>query len=165
MLLTAFEVATREGLSEETKLVCTGAPTERQREVIEKAHLMGLGERIIFTGYIPNNELALLLSNCRAVIFPSLYEGYGLPVIEAMAAGVPVACSKTRALPEITAGAALLFDPESAEQIAWAMLSLSQNESLRKRLVQAGYKRADKFSDQKQMAIEYWELFETALNP
>jgi glycosyltransferase involved in cell wall biosynthesis len=164
LLLTAFDMAAREELKPEIKLVCTGAPTQRQKELIENTQLMGLGDRVIFTGYVTNDELSSLLSNSTALIFPSLYEGFGLPVIEAMAAGVPVACSNTSALPEITAGAALLFDPDSPEQIAWAMITLSNDASMRDRLVQTGLKQASLFSDQNQMAMEYWELFETALN-
>ena len=163
MLLTAFSLATSEGLPAKIKLVCTGAPTERQKVVIEKAHGMGLVGRVIFPGYLPNDELALLLSQSIGMIFPSLYEGFGMPVIEAMAAGVPVACSNTRSLPEVTGGAALMFNPESPEEIAGAMVSLAGNEALRSRLVKAGLVRALEFADQERMAREYWELFEEAM--
>ena len=163
-LLAAFGMAARDSLSPDIKLVCTGAPGERQRELIRVAESMGLEDRVIFPGYLPNDELALILSNCTALIFPSLYEGFGLPVIEAMKAGVPVACSNTRSLPEIAANAALFFDPLSPEQIAWSMLLLCKDEKLRSRLVKAGDHRAEEFSDQKRMAREYWELFEQAMN-
>ena len=163
MLLTAFTLAISEGLPPEIKLVCTGAPTDRQKVVIDKAHGMGLFGRVIFPGYLPNNELAALLSQSIAMIFPSLYEGFGMPVIEAMATGVPVACSNTRSLPEVTAGAALLFNPERPEKIAEAMVSLAGNEALRRGLVAAGLLRALEFADQERMAKEYWELFEEAM--
>ena len=163
-LLSAFEIATRNGLSSVIKLVCTGAPDERQKVLIEKVHAMNLDERVLFPGYLPDNDLAVLLSSCSGLIFPSLYEGFGLPVIEAMASGIPVACSNTRALPEVTSGAALLFNPERPEEIAKAMLSLTEDESLRLRLVDAGLIRAHEFSDSKRMVQEYWELFEEAIN-
>ena len=99
------------------------------------------------------------------MIFPSLYEGFGLPVIEAMAAGIPVACSNTRALPEITSDAALLFNPDNPEEIAQAILSLTSDAPLRTRLIKAGLLRAQEFSDQERMAEEYWNLFEEAINP
>lgn len=163
MLLTAFSLAITQGLPPEIKLVCTGAPTERQKAVIDKAQSMELLGRVIFPGYLPNDELALLLSQSIGMIFPSLYEGFGMPVIEAMAAGVPVACSNTHSLPEVTGGAALMFNPESPEEIAGAMVSLAGNEALRSRLVKAGLVRALEFADQERMAREYWELFEEAM--
>ena len=162
-LLTAFGLACSEGLDSEIKLVCTGAPCERQQLLEKKTRYMGLESRVIFPGYLPNDELALLLSNSAGVIFPSLYEGFGLPVIEAMAAGVPVACSNTRSLPEVAAHAALLFDPTSPEQIAWAMLFLVRKDQLRMKLIEDGLQRAAEFSDQERMAREYWELFEDAM--
>ena len=165
LLLTAFEMAIGDGLPLKMKLVCTGAPTERQKFLIGMASSMGLAERVIFPGYLPNNELAEVLSNSAGMIFPSLYEGFGLPVIEAMAAGIPVACSNTRALPEITSDAALLFNPDNPEEIAQAILSLTSDAPLRTRLIKAGLLRAQEFSDQERMAEEYWNLFEEAINP
>lgn len=165
VLLSAFELASREGLNKDIKLVCTGAPSQRQKDIMELAQNLGIGQRVIFPGYLPNNELALLLSNCTGLIFPSLYEGFGLPVIEAMEAGVPVACSNTRSLPEVASDAALFFNPTSHEEVAWAMVLIARDEALRVRLVEAGKERAADFSDQKRMAREYWDLFEHALHP
>jgi len=165
VLLKAFELACREGLAADMKLVCTGAPSERQRKIIEVAQTMGLADRVVFPGYLPNNELGLILSNAAGLIFPSLYEGFGLPVIEAMESGVPVACSNTQSLPEVAGDAALFFDPMSHEEIAWSMVLLARDEALRERLVQAGKERAREFSDQKRMAREYWALFEQAMSP
>lgn len=163
MLLMAFEMASRDGLNPKMKLVCTGAPSDRQRFLIEKTLIMGLSERVIFPGYLPNSELAVLLSNSSGMIFPSLYEGFGLPVIEAMAEGIPVACSNARALPEVSAGAALLFNPERPEEIALAMVSLTNNEPLRLKLIKDGLQLARDFSDLNRMAEEYWALFEDAM--
>jgi glycosyltransferase involved in cell wall biosynthesis len=164
LLLEAFSAACRQGLPTEMKLVCTGAPGDRQRSIAETAHSMGVEKRVVFAGYLPHNELAMLLSNATGMVFPSLYEGFGLPVIEAMAAGVPVACSNICSLPEVAAGAALLFDPNSAESIAKAMVALCEDGPLCARLVQAGLLRAAEFDDEERMAREYWELFESAMN-
>lgn len=162
MLMTAFGIAIHEGLADDIKLVCTGAPGERYEWLINAAHSMNLGDRIIFPGYLPGSELATLMSNCVGVIFPSLYEGFGLPVIEAMAVGVPVACSNLTSLPEVAADAAILFDPRIPQQISQAMISLVENAELRVRLIDAGFQRAEQFSDSMRMTREYWELFQFA---
>ncbi len=164
MLLTAFGMACREGgLGPYIKLVCTGAPGARRDWLMRAARALNLSDRIIFPGYLPNAELATLISCSSGVVFPSLYEGFGLPVIEAMTAGVPVACSNTTSLPEVAADAAIMFDPRIPEQIAAAMITLVTNESLRAKLIEAGRRRVDEFSDSKRMANEYWDLFVSAL--
>lgn len=162
MLMTAFGMACHEGLADDIKLVCTGAPGERHEWLIKAAHSMNLGDRIIFPGYLPSTELAALMSHCVGVVFPSLYEGFGLPVIEAMAAGVPVACSNRTSLPEVAADAAILFDPRIPTQISQAMISLVENAELRVRLIDVGLQRAEEFSDSMRMTREYWELFQFA---
>lgn len=162
MLLTAFGMACRDALPADIKLICTGAPGVRQEWLANAARAMDLGNRVIFPGYLPNEELAVLMRNCSGVVFPSLYEGFGLPVIEAMAAGVPVACSNATSLPEVAADAAILFDPRVPTQIAGAITSLVNDAELRLRLIEAGQKRATEFSDSERMAKEYWELFQYA---
>jgi glycosyltransferase involved in cell wall biosynthesis len=163
MLLTAFGMACHERLAADIKLVCTGAPGVRQVWLMSAAHNMNLADRVLFPGHLPNAELAALMANCSGVVFPSLYEGFGLPVIEAMAAGVPVACSNATSLPEVAADAAIFFDPRIPTQIAQAMASLVEDEALRARLIQAGQQRATEFSDVERMAGEYWDLFQYAL--
>jgi hypothetical protein len=164
MLLTAFGMACQGRLAADIKLVCPGAPGVRQEWLMSAARAMNLGNRVLFPGYVPNAELGALLVNCGGVVFPSLYEGFGLPVIEAMAAGVPVTCSNTTSLPEVAADAAVLFDPRIPTQIAQAMVTLLENKALRTSLIQSGQKRATEFSDTDRMAREYWELFQLALN-
>lgn len=162
MLLTAFGIACNSGIEKEIKLVCTGAPGERQEWLKRAARAMGLDERVIFPGYLPNDELAVLMANAVGMVFPSLYEGFGLPVIEAMAFGIPVACSNTRSLPEVAGDAALLFDPRSPEKMAESIISLTTDHRLREQLVRAGQLRAAEFSDSRQMAMDYWALFQKA---
>jgi glycosyltransferase involved in cell wall biosynthesis len=162
MLLTAFGMACRENLPSYMKLVCTGAPGPQRDWLMSAAGSMELGDRVVFPGFLPDAELAALMANAAGVVFPSLYEGFGLPVIEAMAAGVPVACSNTTALPEVASDAAILFDPRIPTRIAEALISLVKDEALRVRLIAAGLQRALEFSDATRMAKEYWELFEQA---
>lgn len=163
MLLTAFGMACHGRLAADIKLVCTGTPGARQDWLMNAAQTMNLSDRVLFPGYLPNTELAVLMSNCSGVVFPSLYEGFGIPIIEAMAAGVPVACSNMTALPEIADDAAILFDPRIPTQIVRAMVTMVEDEALRTRLVQSGQQRAAEFSDSEHMAREYWDLFHYAL--
>lgn len=164
MLLTAFGMACHKGLPKDIKLVCTGAPGARQEWLMSAARAMSLGERVLFPGYLPSAELAALMANCSGVVFPSLYEGFGLPVIEAMAAGVPVACSNGTALPEVAADAAILFDPRIPVQIAQAMVAMVEDDELRAQLIQAGQHRAAVFADADRMAKEYWDVFQYAVS-
>lgn len=164
MLLTAFGIACNKGLPADIKLVCTGAPGHRLEWLKSAAYEMGIGERVLFPGYLSNSELSALITNCLGIVFPSLYEGFGLPVIEAMGAEKPVACSNVASLPEIAGGAALLFDPRVPNQIADAIISLSQDYSRHKHLVEAGKTRAAEFSDTRKMAEEYWLLFTQAIS-
>ncbi len=163
MLLTAFGMACRQGLAAPIKLVCTGAENSRSALLSKAAQLMELGERVIFPGYLTNTELAVLMANSSGVIFPSLYEGFGLPVIEAMAAGIPVACSRLTALPEVVGDAAILFNPRIPTQIADAITSLHSNKTLREQLIHAGKKRSQAFAYANRMAQDYWDLFQQAL--
>ena len=159
MLLTAFGIARKQSMPEDIMLVCTGAPGARQEWLMNAARVMNLTDRVLFPGYLPNTELAALMANCSGMVFPSMYEGFGLPVIEAMAAGVPVACSNTTSLPEVVGDGAILFDPRIPTQIAQAMVSLVKDKALCARLIQAGLQRAREFSDTERMAKEYWDLF------
>jgi glycosyltransferase involved in cell wall biosynthesis len=162
MLLTAFGMACRRGLNPDVKLVCTGVPGERQQYLANAAIAMCLTDRLVFPGYLSNEDLACLMANASGLIFPSLYEGFGLPVIEAMAAGVPVACSNTTSLPEVATGAAIFFNPRIPTEIAAAITSLASESSARpdrQELIANGLKRAAEFADSGQMAREYWNLF------
>lgn len=164
MLFTAFGIACANGLPDDIKLVCTGAPGERQRWLAQAVRALGLGERIVFPGFLSTADFGALMANSAAVVFPSLYEGFGLPVIEAMAAGKPVACSNGTSLPEVADGAALLFDPRIPDQIAAAIVTVVTDTKLRSQLVAAGELRAAEYADPARMAREYWQLFQDALD-
>ena len=103
-------------------------------------------ERIVLTGYVPEAEKVALLSGAEALVYPSLYEGFGLPVIEAMACGTPVLTSNTSALPETAGNAALLVDPDDVEAIAEGLQRLLTDRSLRRALRDAGTARASAFT-------------------
>jgi glycosyltransferase involved in cell wall biosynthesis len=162
MLLTAFGMARASGLGADIRLVCTGAPGARQQWLKQAAESMGLGDHVLFPGYLANAELLALVTKSAGVIFPSLYEGFGLPVIEAMATGVPVACSNVTSLPEVAGDSAILFNPRVPDEIARAMIALAHDRELTARLVLAGDLRAAQFSNSTLMAEQYWEAFQHA---
>ncbi len=162
MLLTAYGIACRREPGFDHKLVLTGAPSERGAWIARAAAAMGLGHRVVFPGFVDEGTLARLLARSRGLVFPSLYEGFGLPVIEAMAAGIPVACSDTTALAETAGEAALVFDPRLPESIAAAMVRLVSDAPLREALVLRGRERASGCTDADRMALDYWVLFRKA---
>ena len=101
---------------------------------------------IILTGYVPVLELPYLYNGCEVFVYPSLYEGFGLPVLEAMSCGVPVITSKTSSLPEVVGDAGILVNPENCEEIVEAILFVLDNENMRKTLSKKGLERAKLFS-------------------
>jgi glycosyltransferase involved in cell wall biosynthesis len=163
MLLTAFLMARANGLRSHVKLVFTGAPSERMNELAAAADALGLKDHVVFAGFVAEPEFAALIKNCLAVVFPSLYEGFGMPVLEAMAAGCPVACSDRASLPEVAGDAALLFDPRIPSQLAEAIVRIATDEKLRTDLVERGTRQAAFFSNSSQMADEYWTIFEKVI--
>jgi glycosyltransferase involved in cell wall biosynthesis len=104
-----------------------------------------LGESVEFPGWIPREDLYDLYRRAAAFLYPSLFEGFGLPVLEALAAGVPTACSSIEPLDSIAGDAALKFDPHDATAIATAMQRLVDDEGLREQLAIAGPRRAAQF--------------------
>ncbi|MFZ4665469.1 MAG: glycosyltransferase family 4 protein [Prochlorotrichaceae cyanobacterium] len=108
-----------------------------------------ISDRVIFLDYIPEADLPILLNQALALVFPSLWEGFGLPVLEAMACGTPVITSNQSALPEVAGDAALLVDPYSIETIAAAMKSIARNPDLWQQLSTAGLAQANRFSWEK----------------
>lgn len=127
-------------------LVIPGYPTEHEQELREHAERLGCADDVRFLGWVSTEELEGLYSAAAAFVFPSLAEGFGLPVLEAMIRGVPVACSGRGALAEVAGDAALLFDPESEPAIAAAIESLLSDPSLADRLRSAGVRQAQRFS-------------------
>ena len=134
-------------LAEERRpvLVLPGYPTAHEAELRAYAQKLGVDGDVRFPAWVSAEELEGLWAIARAFVFPSLYEGFGLPVLEAMARGVPVACSDTSSLPEVAGDAALLFDPRSEQGIADAIARLREQE-LRVKLRKLGLARAGQFT-------------------
>ena len=106
----------------------------------------GYREDVVATGFVSDSEKAAFLNNSTAYVFPSLYEGFGLPALEAQSFGLPLAASRFGSLPEICGDGAIYFDALSIESIADTMLELSESEELRDNLIQAGYENVTRFS-------------------
>jgi glycosyltransferase involved in cell wall biosynthesis len=130
-------------------LVLTGKETWYTQKVREAARNSGVADRIHFTGFVTDPELLELYNACDCFVFPSFYEGFGLPILEAMACGRAVACSNTAAMPEVADGAGLLFNPHDTEDIARALKDILIDSELRARLERLGLQRAAHFSWQK----------------
>lgn len=122
---------------------------------------LGLGERVRFLGRVDDDEKKYLYSAATAFAFPSLYEGFGLPPLEAMACGTPVLCADTSSLPEVVGDAAMLLGARDVEAWAEAMLRVWEDDGLRTDLRARGLARAERFSWQ-QTAREMGEVFECA---
>jgi glycosyltransferase involved in cell wall biosynthesis len=127
-------------------LVLCGKDTWYGDRVRETAQHSGCADRIRFTGFVDDQELVDLYNAADLFVFPSLYEGFGLPVLEAMACGRAVACSNASAMPEVVNAAALLFDPEQREPMVRAMKDLLVDPELRGRMERLSLQRASLFS-------------------
>ena len=125
-------------------LVLAGKKGWLYEEIFYKAE--GLNGRVHSPGYIASEDLPLLLRKARLFILPSLYEGFGFPILEAMAAGTPVVCSNASALPEVAGDAALLFDPHNVEAMRETTRRVLEDEALRAELIERGLERAKIFS-------------------
>jgi glycosyltransferase involved in cell wall biosynthesis len=127
-------------------LVIPGYPTWYEAELRDRAAELGVDGDVRFLDWIEAGELEALYGLADCFVFPSLYEGFGLPVLEAMSRGVPVACSNRSSLPEVAGDAALLFDPDSPRAIADAIERLLVDEALAARLREAGRAQAARFT-------------------
>lgn len=144
-LIQAFAMLKRDGRFRPS-LVITGTKGWLYESIIEEVSSCGLDDEVLFTGYVPDEDLVVLYNMARVFAYPSLYEGFGLPCLEAMASGCPVVTSNRGALLEVTQGAALHAAPESVESIAEAIRKAHEDEPLRRELSCKGLERARMFS-------------------
>lgn len=144
-LIAAYEQLCAGGQAD-FDLVLAGGTGWLSEPVVARAGQSAYAEHIHLPGYVPDDELPALLAGAHVFCYVSLFEGFGLPVLEAQRAGVPVMTSTHSSLPEVAGDAALLVDPLDVEAIAQAMLDLSRDEALRQRLIAAGYANVQRFS-------------------
>jgi glycosyltransferase involved in cell wall biosynthesis len=163
MLLTAFSLYRRAHPGSTLKLLCTGASGPGAEAFCEAVRRMGLEDWVVYPGYVLPDEYDFFLRGAFAVVFPSLYEGFGIPVLEAMFVGVPVFCSNITSLPEVGGEAVLYFDPRRPGQIVENLTRLSEEPGLRESLINKGLQRSLRFEGADRMAVEYMNVFARAL--
>lgn len=128
------------------KLVIAGGKGWLADSLYRKVESLGIKERVQFLGFVDDADLPALYSAAHIFAYPSLYEGFGLPPLEAMACGVPVIASNTSSLPEVVGDAGLLIDPYDVNDLALALAKVLGDENLHRRLSEMGQQRARKFS-------------------
>lgn len=146
-LIQAFQTFKR--LNQEFKLVIAGKKGWLYQEIFNRVKALNLTNDVIFTDYISDNQLMSLYQNAFCFILPSFYEGFGIPILEAMSFGCPVICSFTSSLPEIGGDTCLYFDPSDANDLVEKMKILKENKNLRKELIKKGKERVKLFSWEK----------------
>jgi glycosyltransferase involved in cell wall biosynthesis len=147
-LLKAFSILVRKGIQH--RLVITGTGKETYINLIKKlCSELKIQDRIVFTGKISPQEMVHFYNNAEFLVYPSLYEGFGYPPLEAMACGCPVAASNATSIPEIVGDAAVLFDPYNAEEMARVIENLSRDSDLRQELIKKSFEQVKKFSWEK----------------
>jgi glycosyltransferase involved in cell wall biosynthesis len=144
--LSALVRAVAELHDERPTLVLPGAPTAYERDLRALADELGVADRIRFPAWVSDEDLETLYADATCFVLPSFIEGFGLPVLEAMARGVPVACSERPALPEVAGDAALFFDPTDQSAVTGAIRRLLGDDRLREELSAKGLERARQFS-------------------
>ena len=156
-LVEAFE-----GVGEDWRLVLAGSSGYGAEAILERIARSPARGRIVVTGYIPPEDLAGWYARARVFAFPSLDEGFGMPVLEAMNAGIPVVTSNRSALPEVAGDAALLVDPEDTDGLMRALRDLTQNRELAGDLARRGTARARMFTWGRAVG-ETWAVYRTLL--
>ncbi|MCL4394600.1 MAG: glycosyltransferase family 4 protein [Chloroflexi bacterium] len=141
-LIEAFAALDRPDLC----LVVAGRRGWMYEPILERGRSLGIADRVLFLEYVPSDVLPFLVGGAKLLAFPSLYEGFGLPVLEAQGCGTPVVCSMTSSLPEVAGDAALFVDPLDVDAIAGAMERLLSDASLRAKLVSHGFENIKRFS-------------------
>lgn len=131
------------------KLIITGKKGWLYEEIFQEVQRLGLEDKVIFKGHVTDVELANLYTHAFCFVMPSLYEGFGIPILEAMSYESPVISSNTAALPEVGGEACLYFDPVHIDQLVEQLMLLTEDKKLRRELIQKGKEQIRKFSWQK----------------
>jgi len=155
-LIHAFAKVKKDGFPQ--KLLLIGGKGWKYEEIFSAINELSLTDQILIPGYVPDEDLVYFYNVADLFVYPSLYEGFGLPPLEAMACGTPVITSNKSSLPEVVGDAALLVDPLDVRALAGAIERVLANEELRAQLSERGLKRA-KFFSWKKTAERTWEVY------
>lgn len=160
LLLIGFMMARAQGLDRSLKLILTGSDLGKKEYLQRLIDSFGLTDSVVFVGFLADEIFKDVLINAKFMIYPSFFEGFGMPILEAMSSGVPVLCSDETSIPEVAGEAAVFFNPRKPKDIAEAILKIDKDDLLRNSLIVAGKLNARKFSKTKNMANAYWTIFE-----
>jgi len=145
-LIRCFKRLVQQEHLQDLALVLVGRKGWKYRDIFEELESSPIKNRIIIAGFVPDEDLSALYSGALAFIYPSLYEGFGLPPLEAMQCGVPVITSSTSSLPEVVGDAGIMIDPTDSDGLCEGMLNVCSNAALRNSLSQKSLQQAGKFS-------------------
>ena len=148
-LIKAFAIFKEKYDIRNISLVLTGKEYSAYSRYITTAENLGVKDSLIFTGFIPGKYLKTIYSEAEVLLLISFYEGFGIPILEAMECGTPVITSNISSMPEVAGEAALLVNPNNIQEIAEKMNNIANSEILRKQLIESGYKRVKQFSWEK----------------
>lgn len=160
-LLAAFKTV-KDRYSFDGQLVLSGITMQTNDTVLAEIARLGLRDDVVVLGYLPYEDLPCLYNLARLTVFPSLHEGFGIPLVESMACGCPVACSNVISIPEVVGDAALIFDPGSVEEMAEKIWSLWSDDSLQRDAKTKGLDRVKQFN-LGNMARQTIRVYEKAL--
>jgi glycosyltransferase involved in cell wall biosynthesis len=160
LLISAFEELTCVQPDSELQLVIAGGHGWLSGPLFETLEKSPVRNRILLTDYLHDDDLRGLYSSCRAFVYPSMYEGFGLPPLEAMACGAPVIASRIPTLTETLGSAAHFFAVQSSAQLAESIIQVTTDHDLRESLISAGLRQAEKFSWERtaQATLEVYEV-------
>lgn len=162
-LLEAYALFVKEGGAQSLVLVGGRHLPEYSEKVGQKIKDLGIQDLVHIAPYIQEEDMPKLYSAARAFIFPSYHEGFGLPIIEAMACGTPVATGNLTASPEVAGGAAILFDPHQTNEMTLALHEITENEKTRAELREKGFENAKKYTWEKSAQVIF-SLYTEVLN-
>jgi glycosyltransferase involved in cell wall biosynthesis len=128
------------------KLLICGAKGWKYSNIFKRVKQLRLENEVVFTGFIDDEDLPALYSSAKVFVFPSIYEGFGLPPLEAMACGCPVICSNAASLPEVVGDAAITVSPYDANRLSQELYHVLSSKRLRQRLIRKGFKNVKRFS-------------------
>lgn len=160
LLFKSFYKLLKKGVK--SNLVLIGSPGYGFEDMVKTVNELGLSKNVFFLGYVPDQDMVKFYNTAELFVFPSFYEGFGLPPLEAMACGCPVITSNTSSLPEVVGNAGFTLDPNDYNAFAESMYQVLTNESLKTEMTKKSLKRAKLFSWEN-TAKETWQVYEDVL--